>query len=220
MLPYQVQYQLLDKIFTINYPLKLRQLPIYYKIEKIMKTLPFLVLTVLLSACGTTSNIRTAEKSTTLPDFNNYSYVIVNDFQDGVTKSSDDPHVLAGGKNFADIIASSIKSKNLFNKVERNVESTDKALLIDGKITKYSEGNPVMRTLIGFGAGSSRFDAKISIRDNATKKHLGNMDVNKMSWALGGVIAGIQDTKSHMNSAALKIADECARAKKEKQKIN
>ncbi|WP_410520745.1 DUF4410 domain-containing protein [Candidatus Tisiphia endosymbiont of Dioctria rufipes] len=69
------------------------------------------------------------------------------------------------------------------------------SILIDGKITKYSEGNAVMRTLIGFGAGSSRFDAKINIKDNETKKLLGSIDANKMSWALGGVIAGSQDVK-------------------------
>lgn len=183
-----------------------------------MKTLASLVLTLILSACGSTSSIRSAQKSSDLPNFRDYHYIIVNDFKDGVSKSSDDPHILAEGKRFADIIASLIKSKNLFAKVARNVESTDTALLIDGKITKYSEGNAVMRTMIGFGAGSSYFDAIVNISDNTTKQHLGSIDVNKMSWALGGVIAGSQDTKSHMNSAAAKIADECATAKKRKTK--
>jgi hypothetical protein len=40
-----------------------------------------------------------------------------------------------------------------------------------------------------------------------------------MSWLLGGVIAGSQDTKSHMNSAASKIADEFVAAKKRKPKV-
>ena len=181
-----------------------------------MKPLAIFVLAVMLSSCGTTSNIRSAEKADDLPDFRNYNYVIVNDFKDGVSKSSDDPHILAEGKRFADMIASLIKSRNVFVKVERNVESADMALLIDGKITKYSEGNAVMRTLVGFGAGSSHFDAKVNISDNTTKQHLGSIDVHKMSWALGGVIAGSQDTSSHMNSAATKIADECTKAKKRK----
>jgi ribosomal silencing factor RsfS len=73
--------------------------------------------------------------------------------------------------------------------------------------------------LLGFGAGSSRFDAKINIRDNNTKELLGSIDVNKMSWLLGGAIVGSQDVKSHMNAAASKIADECANAKKRKVKV-
>jgi hypothetical protein len=184
-----------------------------------MKTITILILPLVLSACGSTSKLRSAHESNNhLPDFSQYHRVIVNDFTDGSSKSCDDPNVISEGKRFADIIASSIKAKNLFNQVERNVESKDNALLIDGKITKYHEGNPVMRTLVGFGVGSSKFEAKVNIRDNETKQHLGSIDVNKMSWALGGVIAGTQDVKSHMNSAASKIADECAVAKKRKAK--
>lgn len=39
-----------------------------------------------------------------------------------------------------------------------------------------------MRTLIGFDVGSSHFNAKINIKDNETKKLLGSIDANKMSW--------------------------------------
>ncbi|MCC8368778.1 MAG: DUF4410 domain-containing protein [Rickettsia endosymbiont of Oxypoda opaca] len=185
-----------------------------------MKNFIFLILMLLLSACGSTSGIRNTQKSTDLPNFSKYDCVIVNDFIDSTSKSSNNPHVISEGKKFADIIANLIKSKKLFNIVERNVDSTTTAILIDGKITKYNEGNAVMRTLIGFGAGSSQFDAKINIRDNETKQLLGTIDVNKMSWALGGAIAGTQDVKSHMNSAASKIADECAIAKKRKVKAS
>ncbi|WP_341758410.1 DUF4410 domain-containing protein [Candidatus Tisiphia endosymbiont of Ditula angustiorana] len=144
-----------------------------------MKNIIFLILTIMLSSCGSTSSIRNAQPSESRVDFSSYDYIIINDFEDGTSKSSDDPHVISEGKRFADMIASSIKSKKLFDKVQRNVDSTDRAILIDGKITKYSEGNAVMRTLIGFGAGSSRFDAKINIKDNETKKLLGILLVNE-----------------------------------------
>ncbi|WP_341747440.1 MULTISPECIES: DUF4410 domain-containing protein [unclassified Candidatus Tisiphia] len=182
-----------------------------------MKNIIFLILTIILSSCGSTSSIRNAQPSESRVDISNYDYIIINDFKDGTSKSSNNPHVISEGKRFADMIASSIKSKKLFDKVQRNVDSTDRAILIDGKITKYSEGNAVMRTLIGFGVGSSHFNAKINIKDNETKKLLGSIDANKMSWALGGVIAGSQDVKSHMNSVASNIACECEIAKKKKK---
>ncbi|MFY9589963.1 DUF4410 domain-containing protein [Rickettsia endosymbiont of Halotydeus destructor] len=177
----------------------------------------FLIMAVILSACGSTSSIKNSQKLDGLPNFNNYNVVIVNDFTDGVSKQGNDPNILAEGKRFADMIVSSIKSKNIFNAVERNVvDSSQHAILIDGRVIKYDEGNGVMRMLVGFGAGRSHFDAKVNIRDNQTNKSLGLIDVNKCSWLLGGAIAGSQDIKSHMNSAASKIATECAIAKNRK----
>jgi len=174
---------------------------------------------VILSACGSTSKIKTPQNLTGLPNFNNYNVVIVNDFIDGVSKAGNDPNIMAEGKRFADMIASFIKSKNTFNTVERNVIDSDQhAILIDGKIIKYDEGSSVMRTLVGFGAGRSHFDAKVNIKDNNTNKLLGIIDVNKCSWLLGGVVAGNQDVKSHMNSAASKVATECTLAKKNRKK--
>ncbi len=179
-----------------------------------MKNIIFLILTIILSSCGSTSSIRNAQPSESRISFSNYDYIVVNDFGDGTSKSSDDPHIISEGKRFADLIASAIKSKKSFDKVQRNVNSTDRAILIDGDITRYDEGNAVMRILIGLGAGSSHFNAKINIKDNETKELLGSMDANKMSWALGGTIAGSQDVKSHMNSVADSIACECVSAKK------
>ncbi|NRA73844.1 MAG: DUF4410 domain-containing protein [Rickettsiales bacterium] len=101
----------------------------------------------------------------------------------------------------------------MFRKVTRKTTSNPHALIIDGSITKYDEGNPVLRTLVGFGAGSSKFDAKVYVKDSKSKKLLANLDVNKHSWALGGAIASAQDVKSHMHVAASKIGDEIAKAK-------
>ncbi|XVN40967.1 MAG: DUF4410 domain-containing protein [Rickettsia endosymbiont of Argas persicus] len=179
-----------------------------------MNKLILFIIALILTSCGSTSHIKNS-KNNSLANFSNYDTVIVNDFVDGVSKTGNDPNVIAEGKKFADMIASSIKSKNSFKSVERNiVDPEQKAILIDGKITKYDEGNGVMRVLIGFGAGRSHFDAKVNIRDNQTKENLGFVDVNKCSWLLGGAIAGSQDIKSHMNSAGSSIAKECNMAKK------
>jgi hypothetical protein len=60
-----------------------------------MKNLAFLFLTFLISACGSTSNLRHPQKSTDLLNFSNYTYVIVNDFKDGASKSFDDPNIIS-----------------------------------------------------------------------------------------------------------------------------
>ena len=186
---------------------------------KLIKTFWLVILTTLLCSCGTTSNMKSIDSSANIPDLSHYEQVIVNDFEDNVSKSRNDDLILKEGKKFADIIASSIRSKNSFKKVERNIASEEPALLIDGKINKYEKGNAAMRTLIGFGAGSSKFNAIVNIKDNQTKKSLGRIDVSKMSWLLGGIAAGSQDVESHMDSAASKIADECAKSKNHKKKI-
>lgn len=178
-----------------------------------MKTYILLAAMMLLSACGTTSNLRSTDNSAKLPDLSSYETIIVNDFTNGITKKKDDQKIITEGKNFADIITKSIQKAKVFNTVERNKNSEAQALLIDGEITEYEEGNAGLRFMIGFGAGSSHFDAKVCFKDNETKNILGTIDVDKQSWALGGALAGTQDVKSHMESAAEKIVSEITKAK-------
>ncbi|MGL5719700.1 MAG: DUF4410 domain-containing protein [Alphaproteobacteria bacterium] len=182
-----------------------------------MKILGILFLTGMLSACGSTSNLRNASNSELDLNLANYRRVIVNDLTNSVTEGDKSPHIAAEGKKFADMIASEIIATKAFEKVERNVHSQEPALLIQGSIIECTEGNPALRVMVGFGAGSSCFDAKVLLKDNATKRTLGEIDVNKMSWALGGMIAGVQDVNSHMISGASSIASECARAKNRSQ---
>lgn len=165
------------------------------------------MITLALTACGSTSNLSYT------PENNNnqlasYNKVIVNNFTDGVSTSHDDPVILSDGQRFADMIASKIKAEKLFSVVERNTHSTENALLIEGEVTKHAEGNSALRLIIGCGAGSSYFDANVHFKNNQTKKVLGNIDVSKMSWALGGGIAALQDVKSHMEAASDRIVEE------------
>jgi len=110
-----------------------------------MRIYILLAVMMLLSACGTTSNLRNTDNSANLPDLASYHTVIVNDFTNGITKKKDDKQIILEGKNFADIIATSIKKEKVFNNVERNSNSTSQALLIDGQITEYEEGNSALR---------------------------------------------------------------------------
>jgi len=69
--------------------------------------------------------------------------------------------------------------------------------------------------MIGFGAGSSTFKAKAHLKDNETKKVIGNIDLNKTSWVPGGVLADVQDIQSHIQSAAEGVASKCSKFKQQ-----
>ena len=65
-----------------------------------------------------------------------------------------------------------------------------------------------MRMLIGLGAGSSYFDANVRFTANESGELLGQMKVDKNSWALGGGMASGQTVDTYMRAAAKKIASE------------
>lgn len=184
----------------------------------------FLVASV-LTGCGTTSDIRkqgsagataavtgeaVAAKSAAV-DFAKYDTVVVLDFDNKVMPANE-----TMGKSFSDKIALSIANTGAFQNVERSM-TEGKAILIDGDITRYEEGNPTMRLLIGFGAGSSYFDALVNLKDAETGEKIGDIMVDKNSWALGGGIAASQDVNAHMQSAAETIAENLANAKQGKK---
>lgn len=179
-----------------------------------MKKLIIASLALILTACGTTSNIKNSKEPAVELKLPDYDTVIINDFGDGVTKDKNDSTIKIQGKIFADMISSDLLSKKSFSSIERNVESCDHAILVDGEITEYKEGNAAARLLIGLGAGSSHFDATVNVRDNKTKDLLGVIKVDQMSWALGGALAAAQDVTSHMKTASGKISSQLSNAKK------
>jgi hypothetical protein len=139
-----------------------------------------------------------------------YETVIVMDFTDG-TKKSNLPDF--AGKNFADRIASEIKGTQAFKQVSREPVN-EKSVVVSGRITKYAEGNSALRLLVGFGAGSSHFDADVKISDSPTNTELGQIDVDEKSWGLGGIMAATQTVEGFMSGASKKIAKELAEAKR------
>lgn len=91
--------------------------------------------------------------------------------------------------------------------------SDNSTLVVNGKITNYTEGNAAARVLVGFGAGSSRFEGMVDFTDGNTGARLGSVVIDKSSWALGGAIAGGQTVERHMKGAAKKVANELYTAK-------
>ncbi len=171
-----------------------------------------------LTACGTTSGIKTANMADgakaeeMAPDFSAYNAVLVNDFTDG-TKKHNMPEF--AGRNFADIIAAAVKSSANYDVVTRDADDVDgmNTIAIGGEIQRYEKGSSAMRMIVGFGAGSSYFDAAVKMTDLASGDSLGEIEVDKNSYPLGGTIAMTQTVDTFMEGAAEKIAEELAAAK-------
>lgn len=179
-----------------------------------MKKITSLILLLVLAACGHTSALRDSKHPEKKVSLQKYEHAVVKDFNDGVSKDGKDQSIIKTGKKFADKISNKLKEKNIFKTVERNkVNTKEKCLIIDGKITGSDEGNSTARLLIG--AGRSKFKADVDVKGTDCKAKIASIDVDKKSWALGGTIAASQDVNSHMDSASSTIADEIEQAKKQ-----
>lgn len=190
--------------------------------KNIFKPILILALSVFISACGTTSGLKTTSKSDSgedstsktasqTVDLSSYKRVAVVDFTDG-TKKKNIPEFET--QKFADIIAAEIKGLGLFEEVNRISNGGDE-LIISGQITRYNKGNATMRALVGFGAGSSYFDSVVQFIDAQSSEKIGEIVVDKNSWGLGGFVAAGQTVESFMDDAAAKIAKEVKKSKTE-----
>ncbi len=170
---------------------------------------------IIFSGCGSVSSI-VPTKPHTLAELTAYDKVIVMDLEDG-TKSREPGKVKIASRNFADRIALQISTTKAFNNIDRE-QTQGKAIAIEGTITKYEEGNAIIRLLLGCIAGGSYFDADVIFKDNESGTQIATLKVGKCSWVLGGAIASGQTVETFMDEAAKKIAAELAKIKNPKQK--
>ena len=117
------------------------------------------------------------------------------------------------GRHFADLIALELESTKAFEKVTRGTAPQPGSLSVSGDTTRCAEGSSSLRFWVGMGAGSSYFDATVQFADADTGEKLGEMLVDKNSWALGGGMAAGQTVQSFMQEAAKKIAAQVAKSK-------
>lgn len=162
---------------------------------------------VCLAGCGTTSTLKNAQGQP-ISTAGKFSKVTVQNFKLSLEEAEQNANTAPA--YFADRIASEIKTKSRFASVGRNSKPDANTLVIDGVITKYHEGNPMLRLFIGMGAGSSFFEADVYFRDSKGAM-LGKIKADKNSWALGGGVAAAQNPIMFMNGAAEKIAEEAAK---------
>ena len=159
-----------------------------------------------LTACGTTSGISNPE-ATPAANLAVYERVVVADFEDATKEQS--TQSMNAAREFPDLIVQQVRASGVFESVERGADGTAPGtLLLTGSVTRYREGNAAARALFGFGAGSSYFDALVELRDGASQSVLGFIEVDKNSWPLGGLLAATQTTRTFMEGAAKKVAQE------------
>jgi hypothetical protein len=166
---------------------------------------------VLSSSCGSVSNLSqsSTQASASAPI---YSKVIVKDFTHSTSDYKVRSKVDMAQKTIADNIASELTKTGQFTQISRSGKADQATLVIAGNIDKFDDGNAVMRFLVGFGAGSSNFDATATFTDGRSGKSLGTIVADKNSWVLGGGLAATQDAESFIPSFS-KIIDKKTAAK-------
>jgi Domain of unknown function (DUF4410) len=189
-------------------------------------------LAALAAACGTTSELQQpatpetvsaptaaqpstahAQATKTHVDLSGYDKVVVLDFIDGTDTSKLKPeevhlhNSLMASKlhTFSDLIAQKISETGAYLEVARE-PSDGKALVVSGKVTRLVEGNGTLRLLVGFGAGSSYFDAMVQLTDAESGNVIASASTDNNSWALGGGLAATQTVPSFMELSATRIA--------------
>ena len=189
-------------------------------LHRATRTLALVVTTLALGACGTTSSLEAPTERAAI-DLTAYSRLIVEDFKDEATAKLKpearpllEPKVTAAVKMFPDQIASVVKAGGGFDEVLRTGAPDAQTLVLRGTITQYDPGNAALQLLVGFGAGTANFDSKLQLVDGGTGSVLGTWNVDKNSWALGGVFAASQKPEDFMQEAAKKIGTELSDKRK------
>jgi hypothetical protein len=160
-----------------------------------------------LTGCGSTSGLKNTQGQV-IASTRKFSKVTVQTFKLSLKEPEQNANVAP--TYFADRIASEVKKTGRYAVVGRNSQPDTNTLVIDGVITKYEEGNSMLRLFIGMGAGSSFFEAEVYFRDS-NGAVIGKIKADKNSWALGGGVAAAQNPTMFMNGAADKIAEEAAK---------
>lgn len=101
-----------------------------------------------LTGCGSTSGLQNAQGQA-LASTRKFSKVTVQNFKLSLEESEQNANTAP--TYFADRIVSEIKAKGRFASVGRNLKPDANTLVIDGVITKYKEGNSMLRLFIGTG---------------------------------------------------------------------
>lgn len=192
------------------------------------KLLAIVFVSLIISACGSTSSIKqvtphpkkihsTEAKKQKIQeeqrlDISHYDTIIVEDFMVNNTIEINDTNTHLG-KKYADLIAQLIQEKQTDLKVLRKQDGTDEALVLEGKIISYDNGNATVRFLVGLGAGKAKFDAEVFLKDAQSKNLLGTIDVNQHSGMFGGVVGASLTSDKLMEISAKKIEERLAKAR-------
>ncbi len=171
-----------------------------------MKAFHLMLLPCLLASCG---SIQTegpgASQSAAV---GRLTKVVVKDFANAYSKG-DSAITERYAAKFADQVAAEIRRVKPGVSVTRNGAVSPATLVVSGEVTRCEEGTAALRALIGMGAGSSYFDARVRLADG-TGKALSTVVVDKNSWGLGGLAASTQTVDTFVAAGAQKTAEQAA----------
>jgi len=159
----------------------------------------------LLSSCGSIQTESPSGAPVSTPGTGGLTRVVVKDFANAYPKG--DAAITAGyAAKFVDQIAAEIRRSKPGVSVTRNGAVSSSTLVVSGEVTRCEEGNAALRVMIGMGAGSCYFDARVRLTDG-TGKALSTVVVDKNSWGLGGLAAGSQTVDTFVSAGAKKTAE-------------
>jgi hypothetical protein len=153
------------------------------------------------------------ERGTRAKDLRQYDRVAVEPLIDAVPFKNRDPAVEAkirktiadAGVAFADSLVRRLAETGKFEAVGR-APTEGATLLIGGQVVKYDPGNAIARYSGVFGR--SRFGARIELKDAASGKLLGHIDVDVASSLIPGAVNVIQSVGQFMEGSAIRVRDE------------
>jgi hypothetical protein len=180
--------------------------------KAIISDLSIGLVAVILIGCGTTSSLKAA-RGNNVPSLQKYNQVSVLDFADKTKNDEPRDKMREYGRHFADLVAVELLKTNAFGKVDRVESPQPGSLALAGDITRCTEGSSALRYWVGMGAGSSYLDATLRFSDADSSEPIGEIVVDKNSWALGGGLAAGQTVQKFMEGAAKKVANQLAEAK-------
>jgi len=173
-----------------------------------MKHLFPALLICLLSSCGSIQTESPSGTSGASLGAGSFTRVVVKDFADAYPKGD---AAITGryAAKFADQIAAEIRRVKPGAVVTRNGAVSPSTLVVSGEVTRCEEGNAALRVMIGLGAGSCYFDARVRLTDGSGKA-LSTVLVDKNSWGGGGLLAGSQTVDTFVAEGAKKAAEQAS----------
>jgi len=170
---------------------------------------------VLLAACSSTntSGLRATGDVNSIPDLSRFNAVVVPDFTDGTIKQN---LPKKAGAQYAFEVSKAIADTKAFDIVSRQGDDLEgkTVLSVQGEIDRFAESDTVDRYLSAYTDGDTSLDATINFVDLASGEVLGSMEIDRSSFALGGIFAVNATLDKFMAGTSKNIAKEVAEAKK------
>lgn len=150
-----------------------------------------------------------------------YQRIVVRELDDAVEAKkkdgAEDPRyrddLATVTRRIADGVAEKLGASGKFEAVSRDEIGNEPVatLLLDGRLTRFKRANAATRYL-GFGAGS-KLEGEVELKDAATGKVLGTIEIDFSSSGIPGVVNVIQTIDAFIEGIAVRVSDEVLIAK-------